>query len=73
MSNLNNWRNRPCILEVDLEYPEKLHDAHNEYSLAPESLNMENVDKLVPNLRNKERYILHRDNLLQDESLGLKI
>ena len=25
-----------CILEVDLEYPEYLHDAHNGYSLAPE-------------------------------------
>ena len=24
------------ILEVDLEYPEELHDLHNEYSLAPE-------------------------------------
>jgi len=24
------------ILEVDLEYPEELHDAHNSYLLAPE-------------------------------------
>ena len=26
------------ILEVDLEYPEKLHDGHNNYPLAPEKL-----------------------------------
>ena len=27
---------RGCVLEVDLEYPVELHDAHNEYPLAPE-------------------------------------
>ena len=73
MENLNNWRNRPCILEVDLEYPKELHDAHNDYPLAPESLKVGNVDKLIPNLRNKERYIVHRENLLLYTSLGMKI
>jgi hypothetical protein len=28
------------ILEVDLEYPAELHDLHNDYPLAPESLNI---------------------------------
>ena len=31
-----NWKNIPCILEVDLEYPKELHDLHNYYPLAPE-------------------------------------
>ena len=26
------------ILEVDLEYPDKLHEVHNDYLLAPEKL-----------------------------------
>ena len=28
------------ILEVDLEYPKKLHDIHNNYPLAPERVNI---------------------------------
>ncbi len=28
---LENWESKPCILEVDLEYPKELHDFHNEY------------------------------------------
>ena len=73
MENCNNWRKLPCILEVDLEYSKELHVLHNEYPLAPESLKVGNVDKLIPNLMNKERYVLHRDNLLLYESLDLKI
>ena len=28
------------ILDVDLEYPKKLHDIHNDYPLAPEKINI---------------------------------
>ena len=38
MIDFKNWRDIPCILEVDLEYPENLHDLHNNYPLAPERL-----------------------------------
>ena len=53
-SELENWEDFPCILEVDLEYPWDLHDLHNDYPLAPERLKIGNgVDKLVPNLGDK--------------------
>ncbi|MEL7079369.1 MAG: hypothetical protein AAGM46_26060, partial [Cyanobacteria bacterium J06582_2] len=71
------------ILEVDLDYPQHLHDKHNHLPLAPEHLtvNAEMLSeystntanhlgfkpiftkKLIPNLRNKQNYIVHFANL----------
>ena len=70
---LLNWRTGGCILEVDLEYPKELHDLHNDYPLAPESLKVDKVEKLIPNLNNKKKYVVHYENLKLYESLGLKI
>ena len=61
------------ILEVDLEYPSELHDLHNDYPLAPETMEINRVNKLTPNLRNKTKYILHHRNLGLYLSLGLKL
>ena len=66
------------ILEVDLKYPDELHELHNDYPLAPEKLVVTNivskyykeiadefdikvgdVKKLIPNLGNKTKYVLH--------------
>jgi hypothetical protein len=82
-----------CTLEVDLDYPEELHDEHNDYPLAPERMIVTpemaspyNIDlsekngmkltaceKLVPNLMNKERYVLTMRNLKLYLSLGMKL
>ena len=78
-NELNNWeklKNCSCILEVDLEYPQELHDLHNEYPLAPERIKINSLsqsEKLIPNLNNKEKYVLHSENLKLYEKLGLKI
>ena len=77
------------ILEVDLEYPGKLHDVHNAYRLAPERMVIKKewmseyqqsllgvgveVEKLVPNLHNKDRYVLHYRNLQLYLSLGMRL
>ncbi|XP_065679086.1 uncharacterized protein LOC136093770 [Hydra vulgaris] len=71
--DLKNWKSTSCILEVDLEYPEHLHDLHNDYPLAPERLKVDKVDKLIPNLNHKENYIIHYENLKLYERLGMKL
>ena len=48
------------ILEVDLEYPDELHDYHNDYSLAPEKLKVSND-------------IVHYRNLQLYLSLGMNV
>ena len=81
------------ILEVDLEYPKKLHKLHNNYPLDPEKLavtsdmlskyckeiadkyeiKVVDVKKLIPNLGNKTKYVLHYRNLQLYLSLGIKL
>jgi len=34
----NKW----CIFKVDLEYPDYLHDLHNDYPLVPQKLEIQN-------------------------------
>ena len=68
------WEKTPCILEVDLIYPEELHDLHNDYPLCPERVECDKgVKKLIPNLRNKNNYVVHYKNLIQCLRLGMKL
>ena len=70
---VQEWERIPCILEVDLEYPKKLHDLHNDYPLCPERVKCGNVEKLIPNLRDKKNYVIHYKNLIQCLKLGMKL
>ena len=72
--NRHNLNKIPCILEVDLYYPDELHDKHNDYPLCPERVKCKNgVEKLIPNLRGKKNYVLHYKNLIQYLDIGLKV
>jgi uncharacterized protein YeeX (DUF496 family) len=51
------------MLEVDLLYPNHLHEEHNDYPLAPEHLVVDKTKKLCPNLNDKEKYVVYIDNL----------
>ena len=72
---LRTWEKYSCILEVDLKYPKELHDLHNDDPLAPEKIMMckNKVEKLIPNLRDKKKYIIHYKNLKHYLDLGLEL
>ncbi len=66
---IHSWQDIPCTLEVDLEYPEHLHNLHNSYPLCPEHEN----DKLMLTLKDKEKYIIHHTMLKFVLEQGLKL
>ena len=68
------WERTSCILEVDLEYPEELHDLHNDYPLCPERVECDKgIKKLIPNLGHKKNYVVHYKTLMQYLNLGMEL
>ena len=59
---LDDWKHLSCILQVDLDYSEDLHNLHNDYPLASERVKIGNMVKLIPNLDNKTNYIVYYEN-----------
>ena len=93
LNSVNENSSKGYIVEVGLEYSSELHELHNDYSLAPEKLeisqnilskycsNIANkyeikiggVNKLVSNLDNKSKYVVHYRNLQLYLSLGMNL
>ena len=53
------------FLEVDVRYPEKLHELHNDLPFLPDRMKIE-IEKLVTNLHDKVEYVTHIRNLKQN-------
>ena len=59
------------LLEVDVEYHRELHSHHNNLLFLCEKTEVNGVEKLVPNLRDKEKYVIHIKALKQALDYGL--
>ncbi|XP_051173172.1 uncharacterized protein LOC127289339 [Leptopilina boulardi] len=63
------------ILEVDLEYPESIHDTHKDMPFCAEKAKppMSKQEKLLTTLLPKKKYVIHYRTLKQVLSNGIKL
>ncbi|CAP20447.2 Protein CBG23644 [Caenorhabditis briggsae] len=70
IENLNS-QGKGCILEVDLDYPDSLHDKHNDLPFCSENKRVGTTNKLINDFSPKRNYVIHYKNLLQAIQQGL--
>ena len=64
-------KDRGYLLEVDVAYPKELHDYHNDIPFMCVKMKINGVEKLVPNLYYKKKYVMHVKALVQALEHGL--
>ena len=67
----SNERKYGYLLEVDVSYPKELHDLHNDIPFMCAKMKVNGVEKLIPNLYDKRKYIVHIRALKQVMDHGL--
>ena len=65
ISELATQTDKGYLLEVDVSYPKELHNPHNDLPFMCERMEINGVEKLVPNLRDKKSYVIHIQALNQ--------
>ena len=73
IKNYDEDSDKGYILEVDVKYPKKLHDLHSDLPFLPKRMKIDKCKKLVCNLRNKKKYVVHIKSLKQALNHGLKL
>ena len=65
IKNCKEETDKVYFLEVDVQYPEKLHELDNDSPFLPERMQIENFEKLVTNLHDKTEHVIHIKKLKQ--------
>ena len=71
IGKLAKCKSKGYILEVDIRYPRELHDSHNDLPFMCKCMKINGVEKLIPNLFDKKRYVIHIRALDQALKHGL--
>ena len=72
IKNYNENSKKGYILEVDVKYPKKLLNLHCDLPFLPKRMKIDKCKKLVCNLHNKKKYVVHIKSLKQALKHGLK-
>ena len=73
IKNYNENDNKDFIIEVDVRYPKRLHKLHSDLPFLPKRMKIDKCNKLVCNLFNKKKYVVHINSLKQALNHGLKL
>ena len=73
IKNYNEDDNKGYILEVDVKYPKRLHKLHSDLPFLSKRMEVNKCKKLVCNLFNKKKYVVHINSLKQALNCGLKL
>ena len=73
IKSYNEDNNKGYIWEVDVKYPKRLHKLHSDLPFLSERMEVNKCKKLVCNLFNKQKYVVHINSLKQALNYGLKL
>ena len=65
LKNCKEDSDKGYFLEVDVQFPEKLHDLHNDLSFILERMRNGKVEQHVVNMHDRKEYVIHIQNLSQ--------
>ena len=72
IKNYNENDKKGYIFQADVKYPKKLHELHSDLPFLPERMEINKCKKLVCNLYNKKKFVVHINSLEQALNHGLK-
>ena len=73
IKNYDENSNKGYFLEVDIDYPKELFDLHKDLPFLPESKKVNKVEKLICDIEDKKKYVIHIRALKQAVNHGLRL
>ena len=73
IKSYNEDDDKGYFFEVDVEYPKTLLNSHKDLPFLPERQKIEKAEKLVCDINDKEKYVIHIRALKQALNNGLKL